>query len=442
MISFLATEQYHKILFGIGLIISIILLMGRFSTTNSIAGGDAVYYYMNVRSLVIDHDIDFKNEYAHFYNEVSPFTGYRKILSIPDENLATGRLPNKYPIGTAIFLAPFFALAHVLALLLQKLGFSVQPDGYGSLYQLSAGFGSLLYAFAGIILIYHLGRKLYNPAVAFAGASAIWLATPLIYYMTMEPLMSHTISMFGITLFVFLWYVTREDRKMYQWSILGLVGGLLVTIRYQDALFTLIPFIDTLYLLLKRRAPSHQPWFRSLLGLLIFTLSSILAATPQFYSNIILNGSLIPGYSQQGEDFCYWNSPKLLYTLFSAQSGLILWSPIIFFSFIGLYFLLKKNMSLGLLLSFSFAIQWYLVSSWWSIDQGHTFGNRMLLNSVVVFAVGLMQFLDKLQENVKLFKYAISLCIVFILTNGILAGLYCFRIIGHPYSTAPVSFHP
>ncbi|MBE0447665.1 MAG: glycosyltransferase family 39 protein [Actinobacteria bacterium] len=315
-------------------------------------------------------------------------------------------------------------------------------DGYGTIYQLAAGLGSLFYAFAGVVLLYYLGKRLFDTTTALIGAIAIWLATPLIYYMTMEPLMAHTISMFSITLFVFLWYVTRDNRRLYHWAILGVVGGLLTIVRYQDAPFLLIPVIDTVITKLRKPDSPPKSWLYYGFAFGVFFLAALLATTPQLYENKVFYGSpFINGYGHGGEGFIYWNSPKILYSLFSTQSGLVLWSPIMLLSFIGLFWFSRKRPLIGLLLTSSFLVQLYLVSSWWAPDQGHTFGNRMLLNSTVVFAIGLMQFIYVVKERkVAFLKYAVSLCAALILINGVLSGLYCFRIIGHSYSYTPHSY--
>ena len=340
MIKFFANVDRHKFLFIFGLIASVLLLLGRFHVTQSVIGGDAVYYYVNVRSLVIDRDLDFQNEYRHFYNEVSAFTGNRKIRSMPGEDVLTGRLPNRYPLGSAIALVPFFAFGHILSLLLNRIGFMIPADGYGPTYQLSVGFGGLFYGFIAIVMIYHLGKRLFDPITALVGAIAIWLATPLIYYMTMEPLMSHTISVFAVTLFVFLWYVTRERRHLYQWIALGLVGGLMSIVRYQDSLFLLIPVIDTVVCVIRRDNSLERSWRYSIISLCIFLIATSLVISVQLYVNRILYGfAFTTGYA--GEGFPYWNSPKLFFSLFSTQSGLLLWSPVVAFSLGSIYWSIR-----------------------------------------------------------------------------------------------------
>src|SRR3989344_5630762 len=83
--------------------------------------GDGTFYYSWVRSIVIDRDINFANEYANF------------------GVAATG---NKHPIGAPLFLLPWYAQAHAI----------IDKTGYEFSYQLLVGFISVLAALSGLIL--------------------------------------------------------------------------------------------------------------------------------------------------------------------------------------------------------------------------------------------------------------------------------------------------
>lgn len=414
----LANQKYHTGIFLLILLFCIFLLFGRIFITDSAIGGDAVYYYSSVRSIAIDHDLDFKNEYEYFHQSISNFTSNRKIPQIPEENPITSKLPGKYPIGNAIFLLPPFLVTHFLMLLLQSLGLEVTADGYNLSYQSISALSSLIYAFTGFLFIYHLGKKLFGAKLSFLATVSIWLATPLIYYMTMEPLNSQPISFFCVSAFIYLWYMTRDKRKLNQWVMLGIVGGLMSIVRYQDSLFLLIPLIDSL-----RKLPSILPDLLS-----FFVSAGSIIAIQLGVNNYLFGSPLNTGIYESG--FPYLASPKILYTLFSFERGLLVWSPILIFALVGLYWFAKRYKLIGSLLLLSLFLQVYVVSSWADPSQGDSFGNRILINSNVIFALGIMQFLKGTQIYQKLFLIIFTFLI---LMNGILAGLFIFRIIGQPY---------
>lgn len=414
----LNSPKYHLIILLSVFTVSIFLLLGRLYKTNSVIGGDAVYYYTSLRSIVIDKDLNFKNEFEYFYNQKSSFTGNRKLPFILAKNPQTGKLPTKYPIGSTIFLIPPFFITHIILVLLQELGIRIATDGYSIIYQLSAAIGSLFYVGFGLLLIYHLGKKIFNSKIAFLATLAVWLATPLIYYMTMEPLTSQPLSFFCVSTFIYIWYTTRNNRKLYQWILLGITGGLMSIVRYQDSLFLLIPIID-----------GFRKFLPNLFKILIFIIAAGSIISIQLYINNYLFGSPFnTGVYEAG--FPNLTSPKILYTLFSFERGLFVWSPILIFALIGLYWFSKKFKFVSSLLLVSFLLQVYVVSSWIDPTQGDSFGNRILLNSNIIFSLGLMQFLKEIKTHQKLFLIIFSLLI---LINNILVGLFIFRIIGQPY---------
>lgn len=414
----LNNPKYHLIIFLVILLGCIFILLGRLYKTNSAVGGDAVYYYTSLRSIIIDRDINFKNEFEYFYNQRSPYTGNRKLPFILPENPETGNQPTKYPIGSAVFLIPPFLLTHSILSTLQGVGIGVTADGYNIIYQSSAALGSLLYAFLGLILIYSLGKKIFEPKIAFLATLAIWLATPLIYYMTLEPLTSQPISFFSVSAFVYLWYTTRNNRKLYQWISLGIIGGLMSIVRYQDSLFLLIPIVDQF----RKLIPNLSKIF-------LFLFFAALIISVQLNINNYLFGS--PFRTGEGDaGFPYLLSPKILYTLFSFERGLFVWSPVLVFASVGLYWFIRKFRLAGILLIISFFLQVYIVSSWIDPTQGDSFGNRILINSNVIFALGLMQFLKETKFTQRIFLIIFPFLV---LVNGVLAGLFTLRIIGQPF---------
>jgi hypothetical protein len=418
-------EHYHWKIYIAFVIVSIFLLLGRIVVTKSTVGGDAVLYYITARSILMDGDLDFQNEFHHFYNEVSPFTGNRKINYIPPPNSKTGKVPNKYPVGTSLLILPFMLVARLVSPICSLMGWDIAREGYGLLYQFFAGIASIFYAFLALLLIYKKGKSEFSSVSALIGLLLIWLATPLIYYMTMESIMSHSFSMAMVTFFLYLWLKKREKYSPKDLILLGLLGGVMSIVRYQDALFLIIPLLDI--------AMSKKPLLYKLRSFVIVAFFFLIGTLPQLYTNYVLYGSPFT-YTYGREGFPYWKSPKFLYSLFSTQSGLLLWSPVIAFSLLGSVIIARKWKRLGLLIIFGFLIQLYLVSSWWAVFQGDSFGNRMLLNSTFIFAFWLIAFIDKLLIRGRRILYLIlSISLLLIISNAILACLYCFRIIGNPY---------
>jgi len=197
-------------------------------------GSDGAYYYVYVRSLAIDHDLSFANEYAYY-----------QLPAITYGVTPTGLAPNKYAIGPALLWMPFFLVAHGIALIGHTLGLGVAPDGYGYLYQGAIAIGSIIYGTLGFWLAYRCTRRRFSHVAALLAVGLLWLASNSFYYMVFEPSMSHMVSLFSVALLLTIWFLRLRDvaaLSLATAAMLGAAGGLVLLVRLQDAPFLLLPY--------------------------------------------------------------------------------------------------------------------------------------------------------------------------------------------------------
>jgi hypothetical protein len=335
---------------------------------------DGIGYFMYTRSLIIDGDLDFRNEYARLRPQV-----------IPDIT-STGLASNQYAIGPGLMWSPFFVAAHGLTFGLRATGFSVESDGYGFPYQVAVCLGSMVYGLLGIILTYHVILRYYG-SVALAATILIWLGTNVIYYMMVEPSMAHMVSFFAVAFFFSLWIRWRPLPTLRQWIYLGFAGGLVAIVRQPDATFLLLPLLDSLI------APGSRFSRRVCFGWAGFAGAFVLVFSLQMYAWFALYGHpLLSGYFHTGKVAFSWLSPKIFHMLFSLSRGIYPLHPITIPATIGLGLLFRADRRLAALFFLGFAMQVYLISAWGT--QGDSFGGRMFISSVPVLGLGLAAFLE------------------------------------------------
>ena len=136
--------------------------------------GDGVMYYVYVRSLRKDHDLDFTDEYTH-YGLIN-----RGDLAVTTR---TGLRRSIFSIGPAVVWTPFFFLGEAVAQGQALLGAEADLSGYGPAHRNAVALGSLLYGFAAILLIHGLLRRHFSEGTALGGALLVWGATFLHWYM-------------------------------------------------------------------------------------------------------------------------------------------------------------------------------------------------------------------------------------------------------------------
>lgn len=338
-------------------------------------GSDGVGYYMYVRSLVIDHDLDFANEYARLYSN-----------DLETVKTPTGLTANQFAIGPGILWIPFFLVAHLTSWLLESLGVRVGLDGYGQIYQAAICLGSIVYGFFGILLMYQVCRRFY-PQTALAAALLIWLATNVIYYMLVEPSMSHMCSLFAVALMVWLWIERRPLAHWRGWFLVGLAGGLVGIVRQPDAALVILPLLDGI---LEKSAPRFK-----VQGVIALAVGFLLVFSVQMSAWQILNGSpFVSGYLLDPTQRFAWLSPHFIDVFLSTEHGLFSWHPVLLAAALGFLWLRKQDLRLTLLLVFGIVLQAYIISAWTFWSQADSFGGRMFIASLPLFALGLSSALD------------------------------------------------
>jgi len=412
-------------------LVSCVLVGARLKIGGGLPGGDSVLYYSYLRSMIIDRDLDFENEFEYFHSVRSGFTGNRKLPEIPDRDTRTGRFPMLYTYGTMITWAPFFAIGHLFAVAYGYL--SDQPSYYSGYSMIDYTFTSLSAVFCVFFVFIFLARFLikhlsYEASTSYLACLTVGFSTSIAYYTLFAPTTSHLPSLFWVVLFcvIFLDGHLEQNLSLRKWIVLGLVFGLAVVTRAQNLVLILLPGTMLVYELLRERRLIFP-----LSNLFVFGFVSFVTMIPQLLINKYLHGGyLLSGYDSVGAGFEYWFNPKVLYVLFSPEKGLFIWTPITLIATIGIFFLESKVLR-NMMIIFAVA-QLYLVSAWSFYWQGYdSFSIRMLTNCGMVFVLGLLPVMARLRSSSDL--RAILFALFFSLVNGVMMVLYAFRIIGTRY---------
>lgn len=374
-------------------------------------GADPMYYFVYMRSIVMDHDLNFANEYEYF-NIKEPIN--------PD----TGHPVNKYSIGFPLLVLPFFLFVHAIILFLNLIGMGLCSTGYSLPYQLSMCLGSIVYGYSGIIISYRLCRKFFPEWISFVSVTTLFLSSNLFYYFMKGPYYSHLLSFFTVSLFISVWLDIQKESRLRKYVILGVVAGLMTLVRQQDITFLSIPILFGLYHKIKGDEMSFHLSLRHIAAFGVGMFSIFLIQMSVWK---VIFGSFIT-YSYGKGGFIYFASPKILEVLFSSRHGLISWNPIILFSLIGLLILLKHHRSIGVLFIIAFLLQLYINSSWYIWWFGYSFGHRGFINCTPIFIVGLASLISSVAKRVSL-RYIIIICFLFVVWNMVMILAYLSEIL-------------
>lgn len=363
-------KNLTKIVIGIIGIISLIIFGISRNESNYVEsiGSDGKGYYATLPALFIYKSLDFN----YLTENIDVFKEEPNQRFLVDIN---GRKVNKYNIGTAILMLPFFLIACLLSYI-----FGFQIDGYNSIFQDSIAFAGIFYMLAGFYFV----AKLLNTFKISAEKIAVvlvlcFLSTNIINYAIFDASFSHVYSFFTIA--AFLYYF----RKLFispSFRIIKIAAlfALIILIRPTNIL------VIILVLFVAETSENLGNFFRKI----IQKPQSFLIAVISFAGIILLQCIVWKIQSHQffantypNEGF-YWSNPNFIDYLFGFNKGLFIYTPILTISLFG-FFSPKwtgfQKVSLIVFLTSFF----YVNAAWWDISFGDSFGQRALIDILTAF---------------------------------------------------------
>lgn len=330
---------------------------------------------------------------------------------------------NKYFVGTAVCIAPFYYATHQAV-----LAAGGNADGYSIPYEFSVLFAGLLFWFLGMWCIVRLFRKfnLSNITIVFS-ILGLTLATNIFYYTVYHPDFSH-IYAFGIIAFLLLQFkIYADENKAKQLIIIAGLLGILTLIRPTDALIiVLFPFFFSSFKSFLGRLKSifKNQKISFLIGVLLFMAIIFI----QFLNVYQQTGEWrFNEYIAGAEGFDNLLSPKIGEVLFSFRKGFFIYTPFFILLIPGLIELYRWNKYFFVGTLIFFAVFVYIMASWWCWWYGGSLGMRPLIDiyAVLIIPVALLFEKAKRYFKVVLFLFLFTMIDVnttftYQLQNGIL----------------------
>jgi hypothetical protein len=381
--------------------------------------GDATHHFVQLRSLVYDRDLHFGNEYRRIYQIEEAVPGTEWVFT---ELTSTGHVRNYMPVGPALLWAPLYLLVSALQLAASWVGLARPPDGFDRLLQIVPGVTGVMAATGAALVTWRSVRAETSDLAATIAVLAMWLGSHAIYYSLVSPSYSHAASMLTGAWFFAAWLGTRQEMSLYRAATLGALAGLCALMRWQDAVFLLVPLIE----ILRWREPS----VRRAAALAAAGAAFVVVFSPQMAVWTVLYGQ--PLAIPQGPSFMQWTNPQLAAVLLSDNHGLLSWAPILTLALTGLAVALFKTPTWRLPLASVLLVSWYVnaaVADWWA---GEAFGARRFLSLFPLFTLGVAVWLNRPARTVNLWYARVAALGLFTALNGLLLLQYQIYMKGLP----------
>jgi hypothetical protein len=352
---------------------------------------DGFYYYAYLRSLAFDRDVNFTNDYA--------------LLGLGDkrhlfEPTPTGYAHSAWTIGPAIVWSPFFAAGHLVAGNRAGSNPDVSANGVSFPYRQAVCVAGLFYGLVGCWFCYRIAARFHSARLAAAATAVVLGGSFMLWYLVKEPSMTHAPSMAAVAGFIWAWLATRGRPTMAQWALLGLLAGFMTLVRWQNALFALLPAIDAVTAIAVAWRRSDRQAVAWTIGAgLLFTACAAAAFLPQMIAWKSIYGSWL-AVSPVGPQI-RWSDPHLVDILWSSRNGLLATSPALYCAAVGLVVFAVRRPAVGLPMVLATAAMIYfnsIIQDWWGSDG---YGMRRFDGVIPFFAIGLATFAGLVADAVR-----------------------------------------
>ncbi len=360
---------------------------------------DIHWYYFYLPATFIYDDLELNQSDYQFWDGYSLFWPHKT----PE-----GKHINKTSMGLSMLYAPFFFTAHGLA---KVCGY--EPNGCSEPYKILLLLSTIFYLFIGLIYMRKILRHYaFSELVIAITLALIGLGTNLLCYSSQSAPMPHAYNFCLFALFFYFTVKWHESPLFKHTIILGLLAGLISLIRPSNIILLLFFALYgvTNFESLKQR-------FRLFLNktplLLLLAALAVLVWVPQFLYWHKITGHYIY-YSYTNERF-FFNDPKIIDGLFSFRKGWLIYTPVMAFALIGIFFMKEEMKKMRPALIVFMIINIYIIFSWWCWWYGGTFGQRSLIESYALLSVPLAAFVQYLLKKKRSYQVGFAVMAAFLI---------------------------
>ncbi len=297
----------------------------------------------------------------------------------------------RYPVGQSLFYAPFFFIAHGIAMV-----FSFTADGFSMVYQVVLRWGCFLYVIAGLWIMRKFLIQFFDEKVTSVVLIVLAFGTNLhIYAGSLSP---HETLFF---IYAAMLYISSKRQNYFSikfWLLAAALTGLACITRPTDVIIGLIPLLWGI-----------TSWKTALNHLMAFFSKKIKitsVALLVFLGFVFIQMLYWKMYAGQWvyytyettEETLHLKSPYTLSFLFSFRKGWFIYSPLMFLALWGFILMYGKRKDVWPAVFAFYVLNIYLVSSWTSWWYADSFSSRAMVQtlSVSIFPLGfLIQFVFK-----------------------------------------------
>lgn len=380
---------------------------------------DVISYYSYLPAFFVYNDLELK---FHKYEEEDVYIMWPKTLD-------NGKKLIKTTMGLSFMYLPFFLMAHGYSYIA-----GIEMTGYTSIYKYFLVLSSIFYFLLGLVFVRKILLKYFNDKITSISLLVIALGTNLYFFTTFKVAMPHTYLLCLFAIFIWLTIRWHQSPNYGRSILLGLVAGLITLIRPMDILISIF-FILYGIKNLKDISTKINLFVNKRIFVLIILLSAFIVFIPQMLYWKLITGHYL--YYSYGDERFFWDKPHIIDGLFSYRKGWLVYTPVMSFALIGIFFLKKNLKSFFVPILIFTILNIYIILSWWCWWYGGSFGQRAFIESYAILSIPLAVVINYIYNRKLVFvKYIFTtLLLFFIILNVFNSYQYIHEVIHYDGTT-------
>jgi hypothetical protein len=305
-------------------------------------------------------------------------------------------------MGMSFLYLPFFLLGHGIAGI-----FGYPMDGFSEPYQYSLVFGGIVYTFIGLVFLRKLLLRLFSDKMVSLLILILLFTTNATHHLTTKNLETVNFLFFLMCWLIYATMRWHESFKRKHLVQIGIAISLMALIKPTEVIVVLVPLlwgVNSKQTLKNKWQIIKQYKIHFFQVLLI----CLLIGSPQIAYWYSKTGSFIfDSYQNPGIGLDLL-SPHILPVLFSGLKGWFVYTPIMIFGVVGLFFLVPKSAPFRWAFLIYFILCFYIISSWTEWWYGAAFSLRPIIICYPILLIGLGYLLLRIQSSILKWSMAVG----------------------------------
>lgn len=313
--------------------------------------------------------------------------------------------------GMSYFYALFYFIGDLFA---GWTGYA--QDGFSLPYQLALVYGCMIYTLIGLLYFRKILLNFFHERTTVLVILMIVLGTNYTHHMSLKNL--ETVNVLFMLATILIWNTIQwhKQNKFINLLGIGLSVTLMALVKPSEILFLFLPLLWNVTDIQSFRGKWKLILSKKTEFLSVIVLCFLIASPQMFYWHSKTGHWIYDTYKNAGVGLDVF-SPHIWNSLFSYRKGWLLYTPIMVFSLIGMYYVYKNNRTIFPAILITLFVSSYIVFSWTEWWYGAGFSNRPMITYYALLGICLGYFLQQVYTwkiSFKVFFAGIILFLVFL----------------------------